>query len=347
VLTNQVESSSQTKKTNPPSTLLPALQAAACVVILLWGIRITSSVLGPLLLGLMLAYAVLPFPTWLMQRFQLSKRRATTMTAVALIAAGLVTLFTLQMSISRLVARVPLFEQHWVGLYDQTTDLISQFRFIDLQRVSIQSLLTSQQLGTMIMSIVPQASAIASETLLICLLAALLVIEMLPDAGTKPSLLATALHSPAVYARSYVVVTAKSAGMNALINLVFLFAMGVETPFLWCILYFFLAFIPFIGPAIALAPPILLALLMLGWKRALLVAGVLIVTQVIVGNVVMPILAKKAMSISFLEFTLSLVGWTFLLGLPGAITAIPLTLVLKGFIANHLEQDEPAVQASA
>jgi predicted PurR-regulated permease PerM len=44
------------------------------------------------------------------------------------------------------------------------------------------------------------------------------------------------------------------------------------------------------------------------------------------------------MSISFLEFTLSLVGWTFLLGLPGAIAAIPLTLVLKGFIAKHLEQ---------
>jgi predicted PurR-regulated permease PerM len=111
-------------------------------------------------------------------------------------------------------------------------------------------------------------------------------------------------------------------------------------------LYFFLAFIPFLGPAIALAPPILLALLMLGWKTALLVAGVLILTQVIVGNVVMPILAKKAMSISFLEFTLSLVGWTFLLGLPGAITAIPLTLVLKGFISRHFEQAESAVETS-
>jgi AI-2 transport protein TqsA len=334
-------------KSSSPSPLLPSLQAAACVVILLWGIKTTSSVLGPLLLGLMLAYAVLPFPTWLMQRFRLSKRRATTLTAVALIAAGLVTLFTLQMSISRLAARVPFFEQHWAGLYDQISILISQFRFIDLQRVSIQSLVTSQQLGTLIMSIVPQASAIASETLLICLLAALLVIEMLPDAGVEPSAIATALHNPAVYARSYVVVTAKSAGINALVNLVFLIAMGVETPFLWCILYFFLAFIPFLGPAIALAPPIFLALLMLGWQKALLVACVLVITQAIVGNVLMPILARKAMSISFLEFTLSLVGWTFLLGLPGAITAVPLTLVLKGFIAKHLEQGVLAEQTPA
>jgi AI-2 transport protein TqsA len=330
-----------------PSSLLPSLQAAACIVILLWGIKAGSSILGPLLLGLMLAYAVLPFPTWLMHRFNLSKRRATSLTAVTLTAAGLLALFTLQLSISHLAERVPVFEEHWTGLYDQIMVLLSRFPFIHLQNVSIENLLTSQRLGTMVMSIVPQASAIASETLLICLLAALLVIEMLPDAGVKPGPIASALHSPELYARSYVVVTAKSAGLNALLNLVFLIAMGVETPFLWCIFYFFLAFIPFVGPFIALVPPILLALLMLGWKKALLVACVLIFTQAIVGNVVMPILAKKAMSISFLEFTLSLVGWTFLLGLPGAITAIPLTLVLKGFIAKHFEQSAMAAQTPA
>ncbi|MGA9586857.1 MAG: AI-2E family transporter [Terracidiphilus sp.] len=330
-----------------PSSLVRSLQVAACVVIILWGIRTTSSVLGPLLLGLMLAYAVVPFPTWLMHRFKLSKRRATTLTAIALTASGLVALFTLQVGISRLAARVPLFEQHWAGLYDQITLLISHFRGVDVDKVSIQNVLTSQQLGAMILSIVPQASAIASEILLICLLAALLVIEMLPDAESKPGPIASALEHPGIYARSYVVVTAKSAGLNALINLVFLIAVGVEAPFLWCILYFFLAFIPFLGPIIALAPPILLALLMLGWKTALLVACVLILVQVIVGNVVMPILAKKAMSISFLEFTLSLIGWTFLLGLPGAITAIPLTLVMKGAIAKDLERRELPEQTLA
>lgn len=330
-----------------PSSLVRSLQVAACIVIILWGIRTTSSVLGPLLLGLMLAYAVVPFPTWMMHRFKISKRRATTLTAVALTASGLVALFTLQVGISRLAARVPLFEQHWAVLYDQITLLISHFRGVDVDKVSIQNVLTSQQLGAMILSIVPQASAIASEILLICLLAALLVIEMLPDAESKPGVIATALESPGIYARSYVVVTAKSAGINALINLVFLIAVGVEAPFLWCILYFFLAFIPFLGPIIALAPPIFLALLMLGWKKALLVACVLILVQVIVGNVVMPILAKKAMSISFLEFTLALIGWTFLLGLPGAITAIPLTLVLKGAIARELERKELQEQTLA
>lgn len=330
------ENSSRTMKTSSQSSPLSLLQAAACVVILLWGIRTTASILGPLLLGLMLAYAILPFPTWLMSRFKLSKRRATTLTAVALTASGLVALVTLDAGIARLAARVPVFEQHWDALYDQIMVFVSQFRGIDLEKLSIEKLVSPQQLAGMVMSVVPGATSLASEALLICLLAALLVIEMLPESGVIPGVIANALHSPGVYARSYVVVTAKSAGINALLNLVFLLVLGVETPFLWCILYFFLAFIPILGPIIALTPPIFLALLMLGWKKALLVAGVLILTQVIVGNVLMPILAKKAMSISFLEFTVSLIAWTFLLGLPGAITAIPLTLVLKGFVGKYM-----------
>jgi AI-2 transport protein TqsA len=324
-----------------------SLQIAACLVIVLWGIRTLSSVLGPLLLSLMLAYAVVPFPIWLMERFKLSKRRATTATAIALVAAGVPALFILELSIGRLAARTPIFEEHWTTLFDQITLLISHFRFLDLQSMSFANVVTADRVGNMIMSVVPQASGVASEILLICLLSALLVIEMLPESEDASSGISSLLLSQGTYATSYIVVTAKSAGINALINFVFLIAMGVETPFLWCVLYFFLTFIPFVGSAIAMVPPILLALLMLGWKRALIVAGVLILVQLIVQNVVMPIIAKKSMNISFLEITLSLVGWTFLLGLPGAIAAIPLTLVLKGFIANKLGHNDVGEPTSA
>jgi predicted PurR-regulated permease PerM len=76
------------------------------------------------------------------------------------------------------------------------------------------------------------------------------------------------------------------------------------------------------------------------------VAVAMILTQLIVQNVLMPILAKKSMSISFLEMTLSLVGWSFLLGLPGAIAAIPLTLVLKEFMMKSLQPKQPAMEST-
>ena len=262
------------------------------------------------------------------------------------VATGLLALFTLEAGLAKLTARVPLYEQHLTGLYNQATVLMGHFRGVDLANLSFEKLLTPDRLGALAISLVPRTSALASEALLICLLAALFVMEMLPDVGVKPGALADALLSQGSYARSYIVVTAKSSGINALINFAFLLVLGVDTPFLWCSLYFFLSFIPFLGSAIAMAPPIFLALLMFGWERAALVAVALILTQLIVQNILMPILAKKSMSISFLEITLSLVGWSFLLGLPGAIAAIPLTLVLKEFMVKNLQQGELTGQAS-
>jgi predicted PurR-regulated permease PerM len=150
---------------------------------------------------------------------------------------------------------------------------------------------------------------------------------------------------PAYYgsdARSHVAVTAKTAGINALINLVFLLVLGVDTPVVWSFLCFFLDFIPTLGFVIALVPPTFVTMLMYGWKRALLVAGGLILTNLIVDNVVTPIFMKHGVNVSFLDITLSLVAWAFVLGLAGAILAIPLTLALRKFVAKNSSAPEPA-----
>jgi len=117
----------------------------------------------------------------------------------------------------------------------------------------------------------------------------------------------------------------------------------VDFPFVWCFLYFLLQFIPNFGFVIALVPPSLVALLMLGWKRALLVAGGLIVTQMAGDYVVRPMLMKKGLHISLLEIMLSVVIWGFLLGLPGAILAIPLTLALRRAIEKPFTEAEGAL----
>ncbi len=82
----------------------------------------------------------------------------------------------------------------------------------------------------------------------------------------------------------------------------------LEADGVWCGLYFFLHFIPSIGFMIALVPPTLLALLMLGWRRALLVFGGPILTEMLGENVLKPVLLKKDLDIGLTEVTLSLVG---------------------------------------
>jgi len=332
-------------KDSAPSPILRFLQGAAYTVILLWGIRTASPVLGPCLLALLLAYAILPFPKWLMQRFKFRKSTAIAMTAVAAIAAGLYLLIMVDVGTARIAAKLPIYEQRVASLYGQVATSLGT-QGIEAPSLSEKSVFTPERMREAARVVLPEAGAIVSSGLLVSLLAFLLLMELSEDIGVKRGPVGERLSYYATDSRRYVAVTAKTAGINALVNLAFLLVMGVDNPVAWSFLYFFLDFIPTLGFMIALVPPTLVTLLMFGWKRALLVACGLILTNVIVDNVLTPIFMKEAVDVSFLEITLSLVFWAFLLGLTGAILAIPLTLGAKKFFESSMKEVGPTPNPS-
>ena len=326
------------------SPMLRFLQGAACTVIVLWGVKAASPVLGPLLLGLLLAYAVVPFPKWLMRRFKFPKSAAIAMTGAVVVASVLCLMLSLDLATVRIKETLPIYEQHLASLHEQVAVSMSAHG-IDAPIHSVKNLLTPERLSEITGVVLTVVRAIISMGLLISLLAFLFIIEM-ADGGVNRSALAERMSYYGSGAGNYVAVTARSAGINALMNLAFLIVMGVETPVVWSFLYFFLDFIPTLGFLIALVPPTFVTLLMFGWKSALLVAFGLILTNLIVDNVVTPIFMKQAVDVSFLEITLSLVGWTFLLGLMGAIVAVPLTMALKKFVAESLRSEQVTTEPS-
>lgn len=330
---------------NSLSPILRTLLGAACAVIVMGGIRAASGILGPLLLGLLLAYAIVPLPKWIMRRFKLSKNKAIALTAVAAFAFGLYLLFALDVGIMRISQKLPGYEQHLVSLYGQAATSMSAEGIV-APSLSIKNVFTPERIKGMVQVLLPEAGMILSNGLLIFLFAFLFVMTMVEDIGVTQGPLAERLAYYASDAQRYVTVTAKTSGINALVNMIFLFLMGVDTPVVWSFLYFFLNFIPTLGFMIALVPPAFVTLLMYGWKRALLVTLGLILTNLIVDNVVSPIFMKHAVDVSFLEITLSLVGWAFLLGLTGAVLAIPLTLSLKKFLRKSLMEDPLVMEPS-
>jgi len=324
--------------------MLRFLQGAACTIIILWAVRAASDVLGPLLLGLLLAYAVVPFPKWLMRRFKFPKSAAIAITAVAIVASALFLAFSLELASVRVEEKLPVYEERLSSNYEQVEVFMSAHG-IDVPGRSVKNVLTPERLREITGVVLTVVRAIISNGLLISLLGFLFIMEM-ADIEGKRSILAERLAYYGSDAGIYVAVTAKTAGINALVNLTFLIVMGVDTPIVWSVLYFFLDFIPTLGYLTALVPPTFVTLLMFGWKRALLVAGGLILTNVVVDNMVTPIFMKQAVDISFLEITLSLLGWAFLLGLMGAIVAIPLTLALKKFVAKSLGSEQLTMEPS-
>src|SRR5271168_4862658 len=106
-------------KDRSPHPMLRMLLGAACIVIIVAGVRATSAVLGPLLLSLLIAYAVVPFPKWLMLRFKLRKSAAIALTAVAVVAFGLYLVLALDLATIRIAAKLPIYEERLANLYQQ------------------------------------------------------------------------------------------------------------------------------------------------------------------------------------------------------------------------------------
>jgi AI-2 transport protein TqsA len=91
----------------------------------------------------------------------------------------------------------------------------------------------------------------------------------------------------------YTGIFAKTGVLMALANLVLLAVFGVDFPLVRCALYYFLPFIPRIGFILALVPASCVALLMLSWKKALLVAGGLVLTELVSEHAITPMLLRN------------------------------------------------------
>lgn len=108
-----------------------------------------------------------------------------------------------------------------------------------------------------------------------------------------------------------------------------MYILGVQFPVLWGFIAFLLYYIPNIGSIIAAIPTALLALVQLGMGSALLVVAGYILLGFIIGNGIEPRLMGRKLGLSTLVVFLSLIFWSGLLGLVGAVLCIPLTMAMK------------------
>ena len=76
-------------------------------------------------------------------------------------------------------------------------------------------------------------------------------------------------------------------------------------------------------------PPFLLALVQFGFAKALILVAAYILINTITDNVISPRVMGSGLDLSPLAVFISLVFWAWVLGLLGAIMAVPLLLITK------------------
>ncbi len=116
-----------------------------------------------------------------------------------------------------------------------------------------------------------------------------------------------------------------------------LFLIGVPGALLWGVLTMVLRFVPYVGTLLASILPIIIAAAAGdGWNLALMALGVILVTELLVGQVFEPLFFGKSTGVSPVAVVAAAAFWTALWGPIGLLLATPITIVLL-VVGRHIE----------
>ena len=133
--------------------------------------------------------------------------------------------------------------------------------------------------------------------------------------------------------------------MQLLINTIYgvvvaagLALIGVPNALLWGVFGMLLRFVPYVGPWIATAMPVVLSLATSqGWSQPLWTVGLFLALELVVNSVLEPWLYGSSIGVSSMGVILAAIFWTWLWGPIGLVLAMPLT-VCSIVLGNYVPQ---------
>lgn len=319
------------------SSILRALLIGASLFIIIFGMKLTSSIISPIFLALIIAISVTPIMDWL-EKKGLSIRWTLLITIIIVLGAiiGLVALFAV--SINQLIITLPEYSD---SVETQTASVQEFLAKInpDSKDFSDPGTFDTGKIMGYVGSVLGGVAGALSGVVMVLMV---LIFMLLATPGISSKLKFDFDHeSPSIKRvtglandlRQYVSITTWINFLVGLVNTVLLFILGVDFPVLWGLLAFLLGYIPTVGFWLALIPPTILAFLEFGAAKALIVFVGYVVINGGVQNFIQPKLMGDGLNLSPLFVVLSLFFWSWILGPMGALLAIPLTMVVKdGFL---------------
>ncbi len=318
------------------------LIATAAFVIIAAGIRTAAPVLNSILLAVLLAVAVLPTFDGLRRR-GVSKGLAVTLTTLLLVVVVLALIGFLGVAATRLVQTLPRYQDKAEALQEGLKNWMIA-RGIEPDRVLSLDLVNPGRLLGLAAGFLSQVGKVLGQTLLLVLIVAFILVERVSrDKVFQPGGMVA---SVARDVRQYLLITAATGLGFSVLAYILLRAVGTDLALVWAVLAFVMNFVPNIGIILSVVPPVALTLLELGWQRALVILVGYLVLNFIVDNVIKPRFMQSGLDVPPLLGLLSLLVWGYLLGAPGALLAVPLTIAIRRVVQAGRSVDEAAVDTA-
>lgn len=336
-------------------TLSPGLRfllSAACLVIVVAGLRGASAILVPLALALFVAVVSLPLLT-LFRRLGMPVGLA--ILSVVMLDASALFLFGWLVSLAAVEVRdsLPEYLNLLMELERSTTEMLAA-RGVEFDVSPFGDVFLPERLFGIVSVMLRGATDIITMVFLVTLL----FVFMLAEASSFPEKLRAIAGPGGDLGRLTKVVreiqhylaikTVISIVTGATIGLM-TWGLGLDFPLLWGLLGFVLNYIPNVGSIIAAIPAIAVALLQLGPGMAALTTVGYLAVNALFGSFLDPMLVGRQLGISTLVVILSLIFWGWLWGPIGMFLSVPLTMALKIGLENtdefrwiaHLMTAEP------
>jgi len=315
------------------------LVSVAAFVIIIAGINLAQSVIVLFLVSAFLALLGTPPVLWLKEK-HFPSGIAVLIVMLCMVAVLLLISAQIGSSFSNFTNELPMLQSR---LRVQVVELSS---FLNSKGVAVSEdfflkYINPEAVMGLTASLLSGMSSVLSDVVLILLTVTFMLLEI----SSYPQKIRAILGNPKQafpQFTQFIIDMKRYMVLKTLINLVtgilvavWMQVLGVKFPLLWGFLAFLLHYIPSIGSIIAAIPAALLALVQIGMGSALLVIVGNIFIGFVIGNVIEPKLMGLKLGLSTLVVVISLIFWSSLLGLIGAILCIPLTMTLKFASENN------------
>ncbi|GHC17181.1 MULTISPECIES: AI-2E family transporter [Gemmobacter] len=322
-----------------PLAVITAFAAVGLFALVVWMLYIAQGVLVPLAFATVVAFVLWTVVDW-MSRVPGLRRLPLILRHGAVLALFVVAIFllvaTLRSNGEVLVQRLPAYSSNILGL---VAELDARFEIdkhipgglskivtsnVDLQGVARQSLGALGSLGGLIVLILLYTSFLMLEYT-----GFVKKLHMAYPQGDRAAQLIAL--STDINSRIGGFLAVKTV-INIILGALSYFGlkiMGIELAGFWAIYIGVLNYTPYLGSAAGVVAPSLMALAQTGdLKHAFLTMAILSALQFIIGSLIEPHVMGRRINLSPMMVLVSLASWYSLWGLPGAVLAVPMTVII-------------------